>query len=258
MTTLQLGRTRHKGQANAKISGYGIDRNGRRAMRLLDAYCGQGGAAGGYARAGFEVVGVDLADHSAVYPFEFHQGDAVQFILDHGHEFDVIHASPPCQAHSTITNAVARKQHLDLIPATREALHQVNKPFIIENVEGARKVLVDPVRLCGSAFGLKVRRHRYFETSFTVPELACRHREQGPVVGVYGNIERGDYSRRPDGTYRGRKANSPEQASAALGGTEWMTWRGMTQCIPPAYTEYIGAVYAANARGPVSFRATAS
>lgn len=206
---------------------------------ILDAFCCQGGAAMGYYRAGFDVIGVDK-NPQPNYPFEFHQADAVQFIIEHGHAFDAVHTSPPCQFHSVMTNAVAKQKHVDLIPPTREALSRLTMPTVIENVEGARRALNDPTRLCGSSFDLGVRRHRYFETNFDLPQPACDHKGQGQVIGVYGNSERGDYSRRPDGTNRGRKANSPEQASAALGGVEWMDWEGMTQCLPPSYTEYIG------------------
>lgn len=212
---------------------------------LLDLFCCQGGAAAGYARAGFDVVGVDR-DPQPQYPFTFIQADALEFlaeIIDTRTivQFDAVHTSPPCQFHSVMTNATARKKHVDLIPPTRELLALTGLPTVIENVEGARAALVDPVRLCGSSFGLGVRRHRFFEVNgFALEQPVCRHREQGAVLGVYGNAEVGDYSRRPDGTNRGRKANSPQQASAALGGVDWMTWKGMTQCLPPAYTEHIG------------------
>ena len=216
-----------------------------RTPLILDLFCCQGGAAAGYARAGFEVLGVDR-DPQPNYPFSFVQADALEFLAEmiatrHIAQFDAVHTSPPCQFHSVMTNAAAKTRHVDLIPPTRELLAQTNLPTVIENVEGARKALVDPVRLCGSSFGLGVRRHRFFELNgFTMDQPACRHREQGPVLGVYGNPEVKDYSKRPDGTNRGRKANSPKQASDALGGVEWMTWQGMTQCLPPAYTEHIG------------------
>ena len=206
---------------------------------LLDAFCCQGGASAGYARAGFTVIGVDR-DPQPNYPYEFHQGNAIDFIRQYGGDFDAIHASPPCQFHSHITNAVARAKHVDLIPDTRAALAAVGGLSVIENVEGAKLHLVDPVRLCGSSFGLGVRRHRFFElTGFKVDQPACDHKGQGAVLGVYGNRELRAYPR-PDGSNRGAKATSPAEASRVLGGVDWMTWHGMTQCLPPAYTRYLG------------------
>lgn len=206
---------------------------------LLDAFCCEGGAGVGYARAGFDVVGVDLKPRPN-YPFPIIEADAVDFIRTNGREFEAIHTSPPCQFYSVITNHATRDRHPDLIPATRDALRAVDRPYVIENVTGARKALIDPVRLCGSAFDLKVQRHRYFETNFDATGVTCAHAAQGQVVGVYGYRERVGPYRRPDGTNRGRKAKSEEEASAALGGVPWMTWHGMTQCIPPAYAEHIG------------------
>jgi DNA (cytosine-5)-methyltransferase 1 len=204
-------------------------------MRLLDLFCCEGGAAMGYRRAGFTVVGVDIVDQPN-YPFEFHLGDALEFVAEHGHEFDVIHASPPCQAHSTITPD--KGKHVDLIPATRAALIATGKPYVIENVEGARRALVDPVKLCGSSFGLSVRRHRYFESNVWLTAPACDHSKQGVPVGVYGGLRSKHWSR-PTGTSRGVKATTVEEAQDAMG-MGWASWHGATQAVPPAYTEWIG------------------
>lgn len=120
-------------------------------MRLLDLYCCEGGGAMGYHRAGFDVVGVDLAPQRR-YPFTFVQGDAIAYVKEHAHEFDVVHASPPCQRYS-ITNASRRHAYPDLIGATREVLIACGLPYVIENVPGAP--MVDPLQLCGSEFGLR-------------------------------------------------------------------------------------------------------
>ena len=209
-------------------------------MRVLDLFCCQGGAATGYASLGAEVVGVDT-DPQPRYPFTFVQGDALEYLTSHGHEFDMIHASPPCQRYSRITPDDKRHTHPDLIAPTRAALQAVGVPWVIENVEGARAHLVDPVKVCGSALGLGVRRHRLFESNVPLVGTQCAHKAQGTPVGVYGA---GPYKReylRPDGQRRGDKARSEAHASEALGGVGWMNWRGMAECIPPAYARFIGS-----------------
>lgn len=207
--------------------------------KLLDTFCCAGGAGTGYSRAGFDIIGVDL-NPQPNYPFEFIQGDAIEFIREHGHEFDVIHASPPCQAYSSITPDAARSRHAQLIEPTREALEGTGRLWVIENVAGAKKHLVKPARLCGSSFGLRVRRHRYFETNWGMTGSVCDHKAQGEAVGVYGSHPDRKRHLRPDGSSRGVKATSAEDASDALGGVDWMVWREMAECIPPAYTEFIG------------------
>ena len=119
-------------------------------MRLLDLFCCAGGAGKGYVDAGFEVVGVDI-DPQPNYPFEFHQADAIEFVSAHGHEFDAIHASPPCQAFSK-TKTLHDNEHPDLIEPTREALIATGKPWVIENVVGAP--LINPIKLTGQHFGM--------------------------------------------------------------------------------------------------------
>ena len=139
----------------------------RQRPRLLDLFCGAGGASTGYSRAGFDVVGVDIKQQKN-YPFRFHQCDAFEFMLAHGKEFDVIHASPPCQAYSKISK-VNGGTYPDLVAKIRDALIATGKPYVIENVPGAP--LGPSIVLCGTMFGLKtpcgteLRRHRYFECS---------------------------------------------------------------------------------------------
>lgn len=218
---------------------------------LLDLYCGEGGAAMGYHRAGFDIIGIDHKPQPN-FPFDLIVGDAL-FLLRElltrravptlGYalaDFDAVHASPPCQRWSTITPDPSR--HVDLIGPTRELLQAAGLPYIIENVEGARRELRDPVKLCGSSFGLSVRRHRYFETSFPVPHPPpCNHRTQGRPVGVYGDHPQDDehYTRPGNGHRRGNKAKSVEQARDAMG-MPWASWHGCTQAVPPAYTEWLG------------------
>ncbi len=159
--------------------------------RLLDLFCKAGGAGTGYYRAGFDVVGVDIEAQKR-YPFEFHQADALEYAAEHWREFDAIHASPPCQAHSALKYMPNAKPHIDMIPDTREMLHAIGLPFITENVVGAP--LIDPVMLCGTMFGLQTAdgtaelwRHRLFETSMGyLITPACNHRQLSAVCGVYG------------------------------------------------------------------------
>jgi len=208
-------------------------------MRLLDLFCGAGGAAVGYARAGFEVVGWDR-DPQPDYPFEFHHGDWSEADLT---GFDAIHASPPCQRFSTATADPDR--HPDLIAPVREALIGSGLPYVIENVP--QSPLINPVRLCGSAFGLRVRRHRHFESNALIFGTTCRHYQQGTPVGVYGDHPDPRPYLRPDGTQRGTKARTVAEAQEAMG-MPWADWRGLAEAIPPAYTEWIGTQLADHIR----------
>jgi DNA (cytosine-5)-methyltransferase 1 len=203
-------------------------------VKLLDLFCGAGGAAMGYHRAGFDVVGVDINPQPR-YPFEFHQGDAMTWPLA---GFDAIHASPPCQAYSvTRHNWNARKDHPDLLGPTRGRLRGSGLPYIIENVPGAP--MAPLIMLCGSSFGLgtgkyQLRRHRWFEPSpglwFLSPP--CQH--SGPVIGIYGEHGR---DRRRDPKFA-RYFTMAERREAM--GIDWMPLDPLDQAIPPAYTEYIG------------------
>lgn len=208
--------------------------------RLLDAYCCEGGATAGYQAAGFHVTGIDLDARPAYPGDDFIQTDAVTYIREHGHEYDAIHASPPCQAYSLATPAHRRDEWPDLIAPTRAALIHAGRPWVLENVEGARRHLDHAIRLCGSSFGLQVRRHRWFESSELLMPLPCRHAEQGPPIGVYG--QHGDLNgpvTRPDGGSRGTKARDLHEARTAMG-MPWATWRGCVEAIPPKMTEWIG------------------
>jgi DNA (cytosine-5)-methyltransferase 1 len=149
--------------------------------RLLDLFCGAGGCAMGYFQAGFEVVGVDIAAQPN-YPFEFHQADALTFPLE---GFDAIHASPPCQGYSVANNIHDRDDHPLLIAEVRNLLRATDLPYVIENVEGARREMHCPVTICGLALGLNVRRHRLFECSFPVMVPPCTGHDRDYLI-VFG------------------------------------------------------------------------
>jgi hypothetical protein len=204
-------------------------------VRVLDLFCGAGGASMGYHRAGFEVVGVDIQPQPH-YSFPFIQADALQVLDEAGWwGFDLIHASPPCQKFS-ITANLARAQgkqasDIDLLTPLRPILKAIWKPYVIENVKGAP--LINPITLCGSTFNLGVRRHRLFESNLPLVDHGkCRHKEQGRPVGVYYSI--GDEI--PQG---GKTAETLEQGQEAMG-IEWMPWSSLKEAIPPEYSLWIG------------------
>jgi DNA (cytosine-5)-methyltransferase 1 len=215
--------------------------------RLLDLFCGAGGAAVGYHRAGFEVVGIDKAPQKN-YPFEFYEGDALDFLRElsngmcvdaneHGEvwlslaDFVAIHASPPCQKWTGARNLGNVRDAPDLVTPLRPLLVDAGLPYVIENVPGAP--LLNPIQLCGSSFGLDVRRHRLFESNVPLLSLPCQHYWQTPrfppraskgmrsVVSVFGR-------------------DFPASVAGPAMGIDWMTNPEMGEAIPPAYTEHIG------------------
>ena len=209
----------------------------RTRPRLLDLFCGAGGAAVGYHRAGFDVVGVDNRPQPN-YPFAFEQRDALEYLREMlhfaygepGDVFSAIHASPPCQAYVRSGN-VDRDRHPDLIGPTRKLLWETGLPWVIENVPGA-PMRPDAV-LCGSQFGLAIRRHRWFEFSWGEPllTLACDHSQ--PITGVYGNAHG------TQGAYPGMLPGDYATWSREMG-IDWMTTDELREAIPPAYTAVIG------------------
>lgn len=213
---------------------------------ILDLFCGAGGAAEGYHRAGFDVVGVDIKPQPH-YPFQFYLADALALEAD-GRltlgDFQAIHASPPCQFGTRARNVGTKKTAvpLNLIPQTRELLLASGLPYVIENVENVRGHLINPAKVCGSSFGLKVRRHRLFESSVPLTELPCDHKAQGKPVGVYHAMNdqvQGTDSKTGRYVLGGRTAATLEEGQQAMG-IDWMTWPELREAIPPAYTEFIG------------------
>jgi DNA (cytosine-5)-methyltransferase 1 len=188
----------------------------------------------GYHRAGFDVVGVDIKPQPN-YPFEFVQADALEYCdPQHVHMmYDAIHASPPCQAYTTIGKWVGKKthnlrDHPDLYGPTREMLHASGLPWVIENVIGAP--YTHGVTLCGSMFDLPMRRHRNFETSFLIFQPSHRHNGQ-KIYAFYGHGGR---------KVLGGQERPPSREGPALFGMPWAKWDEIVQAIPPAYTQFIG------------------
>lgn len=209
---------------------------------LFDFYCKAGGASYGYHLAGFEVVGVDI-EPQPNYPFEFIQMDAIEAIYKYADEFDAAAASPPCKSATGLQNlGIARNgsypDHEDLIPATREALKTTGKPYIIENVVGSS--LTDYITLCGKSFGLKVYRHRRFESNALLlapPHLP--HRDKTPSAGN-GKSPKGFISVCGTGGVKGMTSDEIVNYWSYAMGIDWMTRAELAQAIPPAYTEYLG------------------
>jgi DNA (cytosine-5)-methyltransferase 1 len=192
-------------------------------MKLLDLFCGAGGAAMGYHRAGFEVVGVDIKPQKN-YPFEFHQADAMTYPLE---GFDAVHASPPCQAYSVAAQGTGRI-HPDLLAKTRERLKGV---WIIENVPGAP--MRGDMAICGCQVKLPLRRKRYFESSVPIFALLhpCDHRERAVSVVGHGT---------PSWVRKALGYNPTIKQYREAMGIDWMNRDELSQAIPPAYTEFIG------------------
>lgn len=204
-------------------------------MKLLDLFCGAGGAAKGYANCGFEILGIDI-EQQRNYPFEFIQADAIEYLKATDlSSFSAIHASPPCQRWSTASGKSDRSSYPDFIRPLRPILEDTGLPYIIENVEYAP--LRNPLKLCGVIFpNLRVIRHRLFECNFFVeqPKLECgnhpflyKHKNgtQNPYTGYVTIAGGGD---------------APLKAAQDAIGIDWMPMKDLSQAIPPTYTEYIG------------------
>lgn len=199
--------------------------------KLLDLYCGAGGAGMGYHRAGFEVVGVDISPQPR-YPFRFIQADALEYVAANGRYFDAIHASPPCQRYSTMSacRPGLSEDYPDLIDATRDALDFEYKPYVIENVPGAP--LRPDATLCGHMFGLELYRHRIFEggqfvleqpehVPHTLPASRAGHWKPDTIMSISGHV-------------------SPIAIAREAMSIDWMTRAELAEAIPPQYAEFIG------------------
>lgn len=202
-------------------------------MMLLDAYSCSGGAGWGYKLAGFKVVGVDIEAQPRYSGDLFLMGDAIDAIMVYGRKFDFIHASPPCQFDSECQR-IQGNDHPDLIGPTREALEAVGKPYVIENVEGARYQMKDPVTLCGAMFGIRTYRHRLFEAgggfSFQAPAHPMHVARQAKMGRIVGDGEFMHVVGHFSGTAMARE----------IMGMPWATRDELAEAVPPVYTEYVG------------------
>jgi len=206
---------------------------------LLDLFGGGGGAGWGYVLAGFDVTSVDLhtrQDLPQSPHFRHVKADALELLLDVDYlrTFDALHGSPPCQTETALVELRKAQgkgtDKVNLIPETRAGFEASGLPYVIENVP--RSSVRPDVILCGSSFGLKVRRHRHFETNVHLFGLPCDHARAGRPVGVYGS--KGDDI--PSG---GSTARTLEEGREAMG-IPWMSWSALVEAIPPAYTHHLG------------------
>lgn len=206
--------------------------------RLLDLFCKAGGCTKGYQRAGFYVVGVDIEPQLNYCGDEFVRGDALEALRSGAwRDFGAIHASPPCQGYSISRNNGSGAESPRLIAPVRELLEATGLPYVIENVEGARAHMRDPVLICGGSLGLGIpgwhlARHRLFESNVSLMVPSCAHR-RGFTIGVYGNGTNAWHREK-----FGRNLRETEKREAM--DIDWMTRKELTEAIPPAYTELIG------------------
>ena len=206
-------------------------------FKCLDLFCCAGGAGVGISRAGFEVIGVDIAPQPE-YPFEFVQGDALEADLT---GFDFVWASPPCQCFTKYGNCRPNlaDKYEDLIEATRQKLTAWGGAWIMENVIGAP--LHNPITLCGSMFGLDVRRHRLFESNMPIKAETCNHKMWEPNRFPGGRSrERGHARVLCRGTVEVGRWNIPIATQQKAMGIDWITdLRKLSESIPPAYSEFL-------------------
>jgi DNA (cytosine-5)-methyltransferase 1 len=213
---------------------------------LLDLFSGAGGAAVGYALAGFQVIGIDI-DEQPDYPFTFIKADVMNLnlaALVASSGAVAVHASPPCQAYSPL-NAYNQLSYPDLVAPTRELLVATGLPWVIENVVQAP--LLDPIVLCGTMFGLKLYRHRGFESNFVL--AAPRH------LPHRARCTRNGYLPTPEAPFMtisgGKHSRAWRERACEEMGTPWMTTvHDVCESVPPAYAAFVGGqLMAAMRRG---------
>jgi DNA (cytosine-5)-methyltransferase 1 len=209
--------------------------------KLLDLFSGAGGAAYGYKLAGFHITGVDKEPQPRYAGDIFIQADALDYVREFGHLYDAIHASPPCQFNLKGLNAVNESRgrinnHVDLIAETREAVIKTNLPFVIENIVGS--ALIHPIQLCGSSFGLPVKRHRLFESNLLLFALCCQHHIWKEAIYPTNFRPKGEIVKSKVVQVYGNTAGSKLWNDAMK--IDWMDRKEIQQAIPPAYTQYIG------------------
>lgn len=199
---------------------------------MIDLFCCQGGASAGYNAAGFNILGVDL-DPQSRYPFPFVQADAIEFAWRFACHFAAAAASPPCQRY-TLAQRIQNNDHPDLIKPTREALLTSGRPYVIENVPGARDELLNPVELCGTMFGLRTYRHRLFEPSPGLTLTPPAHpSHEVPLRKMGRALQPGDYYHAV-GNFSGVSTIRRDM------GVFWMSRDGIRECIPPDYAHHLG------------------
>ncbi|MDB5716492.1 MAG: hypothetical protein JWO15_3889 [Sphingomonadales bacterium] len=221
--------------------------------KLLDLFGGAGGSGVGYDRAGFDVTILDIEPHPDA-PLPVVVADAMEVLADTAYlsQFAVVHAGPPCQGYCTMNRWRGKTPGGDLTPRliaeVRDRLIAWGGTYVIENVDGARKHMLDPIRLRGGHFGLGVDRPRLFESNvaLTVPP----HTPVVGAIGVYGPLDgRRLYTRKNGSIYRAAK--TLDQARTAMG-IDWMQWDDLREAVPPAYTEWVGRQIADEIRAAVA------
>ncbi len=200
--------------------------------KLLDLFCCEGGAGEGYKRAGFDVTGIDI-DYQPNNPHKFIQADAMEYVANNYQEYDFIHASPPCQKYSVTGNMYDNSHHPDLLPQVRTLLKGIGKPYVIENVPGSP--MENFIKLRGDMFGLRVLRMRYFESNIMLIAPSM------PKKKGYTSGKGKKYSSFDDGYYISVAGHNYRFLDGCVAmDIHWMSRKGLSQSVPPAYTQYIG------------------
>lgn len=200
-------------------------------LKALDLFSGQGGATRGLQLAGYHVTGVDIEPQPHYIGDAFYQGDAFEWLARDLSDFSLIWASPKCQGHSVLTPTAYKSNHEIQLPRVLDMLRAQPIPYIVENVEGTQRYMRDPIKLCGSMFGLQIQRHRWFELGntsafFLLPP--CNHSE--PPVLISGTTRR---------LVNGKRHEFSKTDCENAAGIDWMSKTGLDQAIPPAYAKFL-------------------